>query len=137
MRVTRARVGFVMAWSWLCFGCHGAHFGHIGVGHIGHIGHIGSIGAPHVGSIAPHVAVAVATPRVGAISLPASDGVAPPPPPPPPPGPPPPEPTQTARCTSIAPMPESASDAIAVPTAVCGRHVIVQDAHTGMWRERR
>jgi hypothetical protein len=129
MRVTRARVGFVMAWSWLCFGCHGAH---VGIGHIGHIG------APHIGSVAPHIALAVAAPRVApvAVSLPQSDGIAAPRPSPLG-SPPPPEPAQTVPCTSVAPMLELPGDTFAVPTAVCGRHVIVQDAHTGLWREHR
>ena len=124
MHVTKARVGFVMAWSWLCFGCHGAHFGHIGLGHIGHIGHIGSI-APHIAAAAPRVAPIV-------VSFPQSDRIVTPSP-----GPPPPEPVQRARCTSIAPMPELPGDALALPTAICGRHVIVQDADTGLWREHR
>ncbi len=109
----------MMAVACFCFGCKGA-------------GGIAAAGIA-VARVATEVAVAAATP-----SHPVEGGYVAAPPPPPPPASPPPEPIAVATpCVELPPAPELPGDAYAVRMAACGRHVIVQDPATGLWREHR
>ncbi len=115
--ISRTRLGVVMAMACWCFGCKGA----------------GGLGAALFGlaaaaRVAPVVGTAVAS-HWGSDEArgdyyagePLPGHVAPAP----------------RSCVELEPAPELPGDAYAVRTMACGGHVMVQDAHSGLWRDHR
>jgi hypothetical protein len=118
MRITRTRLGVMMAVACFCFGCKGA-------GGAFKVAAAGAVVAARVGG-------AIAAASAGSDSSDDSSDT-----PVQGPGETVADPSAHPQCVELTPMPEVPGALEPVRTVACGRHVLVQDAETGMWREKR
>ena len=121
--ISRARLGLMMGIACFCFGCKGA-------------GGLFKVAGAVAFTAVRVAAVAAANAPHHTHTSSESEGEAAYAEAPPPPVAFAPQPAP-ARCVELTPAPELPGDTIAVRTMACGGLVMVQDPHTGLWREHR